>query len=80
MQRLRGSVTSTLPLIKVLIPTTAIEPNTNIIMPPITMVGIVERECAHFTTEGNCNCPYRSPGHNVWIEVASEHNSTVTSA
>ena len=43
MQRLRGSVTSTLPLIKVLIPTTAIEPNTNIIMPPITMVGIVER-------------------------------------
>ena len=28
MQRLRGSVTSTLPLIKVLIPTTAIEPNT----------------------------------------------------
>ena len=43
MQRFRASVTSTLPRISVLIPTTAIEPNTNIIIPPITMVGMVER-------------------------------------
>ena len=48
MHKLRASVTSTLPRIKVLMPTTAIEPKTSIIIPPITIVGIVDRNAPTF--------------------------------
>ena len=68
MQRLRGSVTSTLPLIKVLIQQRQSSRIPNIIMPPYdgwnSMKGMPTLPQKEIATALD-----RSPGHNVWIEV-----------